>query len=97
MLQYDPEKRITAEEAIQHKYFEEIHDPDDIQLFKGKIDFDFEKDKDITLEKIKLYIIKEVNFFRKQYKQTPLDERALLKKWRTYELTAPMKALDGKK
>ena len=43
MLQYDPEKRITAEEAIQHKYFEEIHDPDDIQLFKGKIDFDFEK------------------------------------------------------
>ena len=35
MLQFDPKNRITAEEAIQHKYFEEIHDPEDIQLFEG--------------------------------------------------------------
>jgi hypothetical protein len=26
MLQYDPERRITAREAIEHKYFEELHD-----------------------------------------------------------------------
>ena len=57
MLQYDPEKRITAEEAIKHPYFEDVHDPDDVQLFKGSIDFEFEKDQSLTLEKLKLYII----------------------------------------
>jgi mitogen-activated protein kinase 1/3 len=57
MLQYDPAKRITAAEAVKHKYFENVHDPEDVQLFKGEIDFDFEKDQNLTLEKIKLMII----------------------------------------
>ena len=29
MLELDAEQRITAEEALQHPYFEEYHDPDD--------------------------------------------------------------------
>ena len=29
MLELDADLRITAEEALQHPYFEEYHDPDD--------------------------------------------------------------------
>ena len=29
MLELDPDKRITAEEALEHEYFSEYHDPDD--------------------------------------------------------------------
>lgn len=29
MLELDPDKRITAEEALEHEYFAEYHDPDD--------------------------------------------------------------------
>ena len=29
MLTLDPEERITAEEALRHKYFRQYHDPSD--------------------------------------------------------------------
>jgi len=43
---------MTAEQVIQHKYFSDLHDPDDEPIFEGSIDFNFEKDKKLSLEKI---------------------------------------------
>ncbi len=101
LLQYDPEKRITAAEAIQHKYFQDVHDPDDVPIFEGSIDFKFENDKTLTLEKLKLMIIEydhllhnflanaytysEVNYFKKIYNEKILKKKKLLKKWRKQE------------
>jgi len=38
-----------------------------------------------------LSVFSEVNYYRKCYKEKELDKKALVKKWRTYELTRPMK------
>lgn len=42
MLEVNPAKRLTAEEALKHKYFESLHDPNDEPVFKGDLDFKFE-------------------------------------------------------
>lgn len=42
MLEVNPAKRITAEEALKHKYLESLHDPNDEPVFKGTLDFKFE-------------------------------------------------------
>jgi len=44
MLVINPLKRITAEEALKHKYFENLHDDADEPVFEGVIDFAFEYD-----------------------------------------------------
>lgn len=44
MLIINPLKRITAEEALNHKYFENLHDDVDEPVFEGEIDFKFEHD-----------------------------------------------------
>eukprot|EP01017_Pseudomicrothorax_dubius_P045941 TRINITY_DN8029_c0_g2_i2.p1 TRINITY_DN8029_c0_g2~~TRINITY_DN8029_c0_g2_i2.p1 ORF type:complete len:328 (-),score=95.91 TRINITY_DN8029_c0_g2_i2:288-1271(-) len=42
MLEFDPKKRITAEDAIRHPYFASIHNATADLFFKGKLDFSFE-------------------------------------------------------
>jgi len=79
MLKYDPEERITAKEALKHPYFADVHDPDDVPVFEGTIDFTFENDKQCTVEKLKLMIIDEVNYFNKIYNEKLLDKKTLLK------------------
>ena len=64
MLVYDPEKRITIAEALQHPYMASLHYPDD-EPTTDKVsgfDFDFEKYslntseyKDVMYEEILLY------------------------------------------
>jgi len=44
MLDLDPNKRITVQDAIKHPYLESLHDPEDEPLFEGSIDFAFEHD-----------------------------------------------------
>ena len=44
MLVINPLKRITADEALKHKYFENLHDDVDEPVFEGEIDFAFEYD-----------------------------------------------------
>ncbi len=79
MLQYDPKERITAEQALNHKYFDDVHEPDDCPIFEGSIDFTFENDKKITLEKVKLMIIDEVNYYKKIYNEKQLVKKRLIK------------------
>jgi hypothetical protein len=44
MLEINPTKRITAEEALAHAYLESLHDEADEPKFEGNINFDFEYD-----------------------------------------------------
>ena len=46
------------EEALNHPFLESMHDPDDEPEFSGTIEFSFEEDQNLTLEKIKRLILK---------------------------------------
>jgi len=67
MLDLDPNKRITVQEAIKHPYLESLHDPEDEPLFVGTIDFSFEHDQKLTLDEVKKLILKEISSYNPAY------------------------------
>jgi serine/threonine protein kinase len=58
MLDMNPERRITVEDALMHPFLESMHDPEDEPAFEGSIDFTFEEDSNLTLEKVKRFILR---------------------------------------
>ena len=56
----EPEQRISAEDALKHKYFKIYHDPEDEPDFEGKIDDSFEYDNELTINKLEEAIIEEM-------------------------------------
>jgi len=54
MLTFDPDERITIDEAIQHDFFHDLHCPDDEPTSHpvAAFDFDFEK-YDLKIDEIK--------------------------------------------
>lgn len=62
MLNFDPAKRITCEQALQHPYLAVWHDPSDEPVCPTQFDFGFE-DED-SIEGMKKLIVEEVNHFR---------------------------------
>lgn len=71
MLTYDPDERITIEDALKHEYLKALHYPDDEPTtdLVSAFDFDFEKYslskedfKDLMFEEIMLYHSDEAAF-----------------------------------
>lgn len=60
-LEFNPDHRITVDEALEHPYFAELHDPADEPEFKEKLNFDFEQKGKYTLHQLKTKIIQEIN------------------------------------
>ena len=58
MLDLNPARRITVDEALKHPFLESMHDPDDEPSFEGQIDFTFEEDGNLNLEIVKRLILK---------------------------------------
>jgi serine/threonine protein kinase len=48
MLHFNPEKRITALDALKHPYFSDLYDPNEVILCPTKFDFSFEDSLDST-------------------------------------------------
>lgn len=67
MLDLNPERRITVDEALKHPFLEPMHDPDDEPVFVGQIDFSFEDDQSMTLEKLKRIILREISTYNPAY------------------------------
>ncbi|KAG5518124.1 hypothetical protein PMAC_003310 [Pneumocystis sp. 'macacae'] len=63
LLAFNPAKRLTVEEALQHQYLEPYHDPDDEPtappISPSFFDFDRMKDK-LTKNDLKVLIYKEI-------------------------------------
>lgn len=57
MLHYDPDQRITIDEALKHPYLEHLHDEDDEPTCEQ---FDFEFESKVTQYNIKDYLYNEV-------------------------------------
>ncbi|KAG8899559.1 Mitogen-activated protein kinase [Tulasnella sp. 417] len=62
MLAFDPAKRISCEEALNHPYFAVWHDPNDEPVSQSKFDFAFEEEE--NMDGMKRMIVEEVNAFR---------------------------------
>ena len=67
MLDLNPTRRITVEEALNHPFLESMHDPEDEPKFEGAIDFSFEEDPTLNLEKLKRLILKEIASYNPSY------------------------------
>ncbi|KAJ1660658.1 mitogen activated protein kinase [Dispira simplex] len=71
LLAFDPAKRITVEEALQHPYLEAYHEPDDEPSHELAFDFSFESAHDIG--EIKRMIVDEISAFKAT--QRPMIQR----------------------
>lgn len=64
MLTIDPSKRITVQQALEHPFFAEFHDPDDEPVADRLLPFDFNfDDYDLTAEQLKDLLYEEVMLY----------------------------------
>ena len=64
LLQLDPKKRVSAEEALTHKYLNRYHDLKDEPICTPPFDFSFEK-KLLTKDELKQAITDEIMDYHK--------------------------------
>lgn len=63
LLTFDPEERITASDAMKHKYLEEYHDPTDEPEANVKLQedyFDLKEKSDLKMDSLKEYLYEEI-------------------------------------
>ena len=63
MLRIHPEKRATCEQALSHRFFNQLHSDADEPLAESKFDFSFEQEK-LKRLRLKELIWQEVGSFR---------------------------------
>ena len=62
MLQFNPNNRVTAAEALDHPYLEQYSDPEDEPIMKQPFTFEMELD-DLTADQLKHRIFEEATRF----------------------------------
>ena len=62
MLVFNPEKRYSIEECLNHPYLKNMREGIEDPVFNGKINLDFD-DKNITFSLFFVYLVKEVSSF----------------------------------
>ena len=58
LLDMNPERRITTEQALKHPFLASLHDEEDEPVFTGNFDFSFEQDASLTMVKIQRLIMR---------------------------------------
>jgi serine/threonine protein kinase len=66
MLQFNPQKRLTAEQALKDPYFDDIRIPEQEVFEEEKaavcdVDLKIEEDRELTMEELRQLIIEEIN------------------------------------
>ena len=59
MLEFNPNKRISVEEALKHPYFEDLHDSEDEPEFTEEIEFKYEE-KETSSDELKAILLAEI-------------------------------------
>jgi len=65
-LQFNPRKRITIDEAINHPFLGKVRDRTKETVSGGPIILDFEKEGDMTVERLRELFIEEIKNYRKK-------------------------------
>ena len=65
MLIFDPHKRITVNECLEHSFFKSIREPNKEEEASFNLEFEFENDNNLTVEKLRNLFITVI----KSYKQ----------------------------
>ena len=72
LLSFNPDKRITVDEALAHPYMKPYYDPSDEPVSQQPFTFDMELDNLPTKELRGMVFQEAVNFKRKLIKETHL-------------------------
>eukprot|EP01050_Picozoa_sp_SAG11_P016009 SAG11_NODE_2132_length_3775_cov_3.636017_2_plen_223_part_00 len=70
LLRFNPSKRISAADGVEHEYFDDIRHLAEAQIpegevpAKGDLTFDFEVSKKVTREQLRRHMYKEVSYHR---------------------------------
>ena len=62
MLVFNPEKRYSIEQCLNHPYLKAMREGMEDPVFHGKVNLDFD-DKKVTLSELFVYLVKEVSSF----------------------------------
>ena len=65
MLIFDPKKRITVQQSLEHPFFKDIRDPSKEEEATFNLEFEFEDDNNLTVEKLRNLFMTVI----KSYKQ----------------------------
>ena len=64
MLKFDPNKRITVNQALNHPFFTDVRDPKKEVEADFNLEFEFEKDENLTMEKLRNLFIQVINSYK---------------------------------
>jgi mitogen-activated protein kinase 1/3 len=62
MLVFNPEKRYSIEDCLNHPYLRNMREGIEDPVFDGKLNIDFE-DKNVTLSELFVYLVKEISSY----------------------------------
>ena len=62
MLVFNPEKRYSIEDCLNHPYLKNMREGIEDPVFDGKLNIDFE-DKNVTLSELFVYLVKEISSY----------------------------------
>ena len=66
MLIFDPKKRITVQESLEHPFFKSIRDPSKEEEATFNLEFEFEDDNNLTIEKLRNLFITVIKSYKKK-------------------------------
>lgn len=65
LLEFNPKKRLTPAQALEHPYMAELHDPDDEPECDAEFDFDYEKKDNLSDANIRELVFREISLYTK--------------------------------
>ena len=66
MLIFDPNKRITVQESLEHPFFKSIRDKSKEEEATFNLEFEFEDDNNLTIEKLRNLFITVIKSYKKK-------------------------------
>ena len=66
MLIFDPKKRITVQQSLEHPFFKDIRDPSKEEEATFNLEFEFEDDNNLTIEKLRNLFVTVIKSYKKR-------------------------------